>query len=66
MAETFKVVRQHLGDRMYMPGEQREAEPSDVAHLVRSGALAKMDEAPENKAEPAPQNKAGRKAGKRS
>ncbi len=62
----FTVKRQHLGDRMYMPGETREAEPRDVAHLVDNGVLAPAEakaeakaEAPvRNKAATAPENKA--------
>lgn len=55
----FTVIRQHLGDKMYMPGDEREAAESDVAHLVRNGVLkAKSEPAPKNKAEKsAPKNK---------
>lgn len=40
MAE-FVVKRQHLGDRMYLPGDTRQAAESEVAHLVRAGVLRK-------------------------
>ena len=52
--EKFKVIRQHLGDKMYMPGDLREAKEGDVKHLIAAGVLA----APESKAEKAPANKA--------
>lgn len=32
--QKFKVVREHVGDRPYAEGEIREADPSDVKHLV--------------------------------
>ena len=35
----YEVKREHLGDKPYMPGDKREAAPSDVAHLVRAGVL---------------------------
>lgn len=56
----FNVIRQHLGDKMYMPGDEREASQSDVQHLVSNGVLeeAKAERKPANKAEPAVQNKA--------
>lgn len=53
----YSVIRQHLGDKMYMPGDEREAAESEVAHLVKAGVLAKATAAPKNKAEKAPQNK---------
>lgn len=51
----FQVLRQHFGDRLYQAGEEREANQSDVAHLVDSGVLAAK---PERKAEPRVANKA--------
>ncbi len=51
----FLVVRQHFGDKMYMPGDEREATKAEVQHLVDAGVLA---EAKAVKAEPAPKNKA--------
>lgn len=55
----FKVLRQHLGDRMYMPGDEREANEGDVGHLVDNGVLeAKRDAPAKSKKEPAPKNKA--------
>lgn len=58
---TFRVTRQHLGDRLYMPGDEREANESDVAHLVERGVLelvkAKAAQPVENKAEPKLRNK---------
>jgi len=54
----FEVLRQHLGDKQYMPGDERDANEGDVAHLVKAGVLKrKAEAAPKNKAEPAPKNK---------
>lgn len=50
--KTFQVLRQHLGDKQYMPGDTREANPSDVKHLVDAGVL-KEAKAPAAKAEKA-------------
>jgi hypothetical protein len=38
----FKVLRQHLGDREYLPGDTREADPLVVAHLVAAGVLEEV------------------------
>ena len=60
----YEVIRQHLGDKMYVPGDpetgMREAVPGDVQHLVNNGVLieAKAERKPPNKAEPAVKNKA--------
>lgn len=63
MKQTYDVTRQHLGDRMYLPGDEREADPTAVKHLVDAGVLtlrAEKAEAPvDNKAIKAPRNKAG-------
>ncbi|PYB71501.1 hypothetical protein [Rhizobium wuzhouense] len=61
--KTYKVLRQHLGDKMYLPGDDRKAKPADVAHLVKSGVLvesegAKAEKLASNKAEPPVRNKA--------
>lgn len=68
MAE-YVVKRQHLGDRMYLPGDTRQAAESEVGHLVKAGVLKKAPSggakpakaetaAPSNKAEAAaPKNK---------
>ena len=60
----FITERQHFGDRLYMPGDEREAAPSDVAHLVANGVLrpARTKAEPEvaNKAEPKLRNKAAK------
>ena len=60
--KTYEVLRQHLGDKMYMPGDQREAVQSDVQHLINNGVLrqakGKSDAPALNKAEKAaPKNK---------
>jgi hypothetical protein len=61
MSDKFKVRRQHLGDRMYMPGMTREVAAGTVKHLVANGVLEPMKEkaeaAPKNKAEPKAANK---------
>lgn len=59
----FNVLRQHFGDKMYMPGDAREAAETVVQHLVDRGVLAKMEDAASaNKAErAAPHNKKDRK-----
>ena len=58
----YKVMRRHLGDRMYEEGDEREANASDVKHLLDRGilkAVREKAEEPEAKAEgPAPKNKA--------
>lgn len=55
----YRVLREHEGDKFYTPGETRTAQASDVKHLVphvleRIGDAAEAEE----KAEPAPANKA--------
>ena len=60
----FQVVRQHLGDKMYMPGDEREASEADVRHLIDNGVLKrKAEPKPANKAEPPVQNKSAAKKG---
>lgn len=64
MAE-YSVLRQHFGDRLYMPGDARTANDADVAHLVESGVLVpvtaeKAAPVPKNKAMKAPKNKAAK------
>lgn len=57
----YTVVRQHLGDRMYMPGDTRDAAQVDVTHLLANGILIeeKAEKPVRNKAEQAsPKNKA--------
>ena len=38
----YLVKRVHLGDRMYQEGEEREANPNDVQHLLNKGVLAEF------------------------
>jgi len=57
----FTVLRHHVGDKPYAEGETREADERDVAHLVKSGTLAKAAPPVKNKAEPAVANKGKRK-----
>lgn len=63
----YLVKREHIGDKLYVPGDTREAEPADVAHLVRLGVLEGGDDAtkaagaaPANKAEAPQKNKSAR------
>lgn len=57
MTEKFHVVREHLGDKQYMPGDTREAVRTEVAHLIPQ-VLVPEDEAPHRKADRKPANKA--------
>lgn len=50
----YRVLREHIGDRAYFEGEEREALPSQVGHLL--GRVLEPLEAA--KAEPTPRNKA--------
>lgn len=52
MTDKFKVRRQHLGDRMYLPGDTREVAAASVKHLVANGVLEPI------KNKPAPKGKA--------
>lgn len=52
----YNVLRQHLGDKMYVPGDTRDANEAEVKHLVEKGVLAPF----EKKAEQPPKNKAER------
>ncbi len=47
----YEVKRQHLGDQMYQAGDLREADPSEVKHLVENGVLveAKPEAKPKGK-----------------
>lgn len=38
----YTVNRRHLGDKMYQPGDEREARESDVAHLLARGVLSEV------------------------
>lgn len=57
--KNYRVERQHFGDKLYMPGDEREANAGDVAHLVDAGVLVEVKAAAavKNKAEPAVKNK---------
>ncbi len=39
----YVVKRQHFGDKQYYAGDVREADPRDVAHLIKSGVLAEKN-----------------------
>ncbi|WP_119309643.1 hypothetical protein [Cohaesibacter haloalkalitolerans] len=36
----FKVLRPHLGDKMYDKGDTRVAEEAQVRHLIKAGVLS--------------------------
>ncbi|WP_295451213.1 hypothetical protein [uncultured Pseudophaeobacter sp.] len=36
----YKVLRPHLGDKAYLPGDVRSAKPASVSHLVAKAVLA--------------------------
>ena len=61
---TYRVVREHDGDRYYFEGDTRTADSNDVAHLIPHVLVLdddgeKSDAPEENKAlGAAPQNKA--------
>lgn len=57
----FTVLREHLGDREYRPGDEREADPSSVAHLVALGVLALIDVAADPVEATAPETKRTRR-----
>ncbi|RBO54060.1 hypothetical protein DSD19_06260 [Rhodovulum sp. BSW8] len=46
----YTVLRQHLGERMYLEGDMREAVEAEVAHLIAAGVLEPV--APAETAEP--------------
>lgn len=61
----YKVLRPHLGDKPYQPGDVRSAKAATVSHLVAKGVLKPADQedpkdderqqvAPENKADAPP------------
>ena len=35
----YDLKREHYGDKYYLTGEQREANPAEVKHLVDKGVL---------------------------
>lgn len=61
--KTYDVLRQHYGDKQYLKGDTRQADPAEVKHLVDAGVLRetkpeKADKSAANKAETAsPKNK---------
>ncbi|MDO6755384.1 hypothetical protein Q4598_04005 [Phaeobacter inhibens] len=38
----YKVLRPHLGDKQYLPGDVRSAKEVTVSHLVAKGVLAPL------------------------
>lgn len=61
---SYRVERHMLGDKPYAPGDARELEPGEAAHMVRTGALTDLGpvkaeaEPKAEKAEAKPKNKA--------
>lgn len=49
----FYVTRQHIGDKLYMPGDTREANESDVKHLIGKTLSKDPPKAPDNAEKPA-------------
>ena len=39
----YKVIREHFGDKAYVVGDTRDADPGDVAHLLGTCLLSKED-----------------------
>lgn len=60
MSEIFYVVREHLGDKQYFPGDTREAVRTEVAHLIPQ-VLVPEDEARHLKTDRKPAPKTGQK-----
>ena len=59
---SYRVERHMVGDQSYVPGDKRELEPSEAAHMVASGALTDLGPVKAEKAEPPVSNKAEPKA----
>lgn len=57
----YTVLREHLGDRDYRRGDEREADPSSVAHLVALWVLAPIDVAADPIEAPATETKRTRR-----
>lgn len=49
--QRYLVMREHVGDQPYRPGEVRTALPSQVAHLVPKVLIVRIDDLPEDKAQ---------------
>lgn len=41
--QSFKVEREHIGDKPYRRGDLRKADTQSVAHLVRNGVLSPIE-----------------------
>lgn len=52
--KTYIVKRPHEGDKWYNVGDERQARPGDVAHLVRNGVLVEPAAEPEPDKDPEP------------
>ena len=51
---VYEVKREHYGDKFYLTGEQRQANPIDVKHLVAKGVLVEIVEETKPKPTKAP------------
>lgn len=43
MNKTYLVKRNHLGDKEYLEGQTRNANESEVAHLVKNNVLEELN-----------------------
>lgn len=57
--QKYKVIREHVGDRHYNVGDEREANENDVAHLI-GRCLVKAEKPVENKAAKPLKNKSAK------
>ena len=57
--QTYKVIRQHYGDKQYWVGDERDLGDFDAKRLLAQGVIAdKKAPEPSNKRAQAPKNKA--------
>ena len=57
--QTYKVIRQHYGDKQYWVGDERDLSDFDAKRLLEHGVIAdKKAPEPSNKRAQAPKNKA--------
>ena len=40
----YKVLREHYGEKFYAEGDEREANPNEVKHLINNGVLTESIE----------------------
>ena len=57
--QTYKVIRQHYGDKQYWVGDERDLSDFDAKRLIEQGVIeAKKEPELSNKRAQAPKNKA--------